>query len=314
MNSVLRFKRGTNAERLAYIPQSGEAIWTIDTNGFYIGNGVTLGGVTPTNMVGGPGGAAFTNSSEFRALLSDPSGSGLAVFTNSPTFTGTPLAPTATGGTNTTQIATTAFVAAAIAGFAPLAGPTFTGTVSAPTPTAGDNSTKVATTAFVVAGFATIASLGSYALSSALSAYAPLASPTFTGTPAVPTASFGTNSTQVASTAYVKESIRKTSTITYATSVTPDLANGNIFEISSITGALDIGAPTGTPANGDKIMFRLTFGAGASLPTWNAIFAFSDFDGAADDVIYTSGAVNRVMFMYSTLTSKWEIAGFLPRL
>lgn len=32
----------------------------------------------------------------------------------SPTFTGTPAAPTATGGTNTTQIATTAFVASAI--------------------------------------------------------------------------------------------------------------------------------------------------------------------------------------------------------
>ena len=32
----------------------------------------------------------------------------------SPTFTGTPLAPTATGGTNTTQLATTAFVQAAL--------------------------------------------------------------------------------------------------------------------------------------------------------------------------------------------------------
>ena len=42
----------------------------------------------------------------------------------SPTFTGTPAAPTATAGTNTTQIATTAFVTTAIAGVptgAPLA-------------------------------------------------------------------------------------------------------------------------------------------------------------------------------------------------
>ena len=38
--------------------------------------------------------------------------------TNSPTFTGTPLAPTAAAGTNTTQIATTAFAtAAAVAAF-----------------------------------------------------------------------------------------------------------------------------------------------------------------------------------------------------
>ena len=38
----------------------------------------------------------------------------------SPTFTGTPAAPTATAGTNTTQLATTAFVATAIAGFSAL--------------------------------------------------------------------------------------------------------------------------------------------------------------------------------------------------
>lgn len=45
----------------------------------------------------------------------------------SPTFTGTPAAPTASPGTNTTQLATTAFVAAAGGAFVPLAGGTMTG-------------------------------------------------------------------------------------------------------------------------------------------------------------------------------------------
>lgn len=45
----------------------------------------------------------------------------------SPTFTGTPAAPTATAGTNTTQIATTAFVNGETATLAPLASPNFTG-------------------------------------------------------------------------------------------------------------------------------------------------------------------------------------------
>ena len=66
--------------------------------------------------------------------------------TASPTFTGTPAAPTASAGTNSTQIATTAFVATS---FAPLASPTFTGTPTTPEPTAGDDSTQIATTAFV---------------------------------------------------------------------------------------------------------------------------------------------------------------------
>ena len=42
--------------------------------------------------------------------------------TNSPTFTGTPSAPTANSGTNTTQIATTAFVQTALAGGFPSGG------------------------------------------------------------------------------------------------------------------------------------------------------------------------------------------------
>ena len=64
-----------------------------------------------------------------------------------PTFTGTPAAPTAAQGTNTTQIATTAFVNAEIAADtaakAPLASPTFTGTVTIP---AGANIADVGST------------------------------------------------------------------------------------------------------------------------------------------------------------------------
>lgn len=79
------------------------------------------------------------------AIIYDNSGSDVekslaslaaAAPTASPTFTGTPAAPTAAQGTNTTQIATTAFVNAEIAAdtaaLAPLASPTFTGTVTIP--------------------------------------------------------------------------------------------------------------------------------------------------------------------------------------
>ena len=67
----------------------------------------------------------------------------------SPNFTGIPLAPTANAGTNTTQLATTAFVQGI------LSGPTFTGVPAAPTASAGTNTTQIATTAFVQAeGFA----------------------------------------------------------------------------------------------------------------------------------------------------------------
>lgn len=67
----------------------------------------------------------------------------------SPTFTGTPSAPTAATATNTTQLATTAFVQNN------KVSPAFTGTPTAPTATFGTNTTQLATTAFVQASAAT---------------------------------------------------------------------------------------------------------------------------------------------------------------
>lgn len=85
-----------------------------------------------------------------------------------PEFSGTPKAPTASSGTNSTQIATTAFVQTAVSGKAnsndvyskssvdtllaakaPTANPAFTGHPTGVTESASDNSTRLATTAFV---------------------------------------------------------------------------------------------------------------------------------------------------------------------
>ena len=74
---------------------------------------------------------------------------------NGPTFTGVPLAPTAAAGTNTTQIATTAFVQGE------KASPAFTGTPTAPTATLGTDTTQLATTAFVQAALEAVYPVGS---------------------------------------------------------------------------------------------------------------------------------------------------------
>ena len=71
--------------------------------------------------------------------------------TDSPDFTGTPTAPTAAAGTNTTQIATTAFVETSITDKADLASPAFTGVPTTPTAATGTNTAQIATTAFVAA-------------------------------------------------------------------------------------------------------------------------------------------------------------------
>lgn len=63
--------------------------------------------------------------------------------TNSPALSGTPTAPTASAATDTTQIATTAFVQDQ------KASPALTGTPTAPTATTGTDTTQIATTEFV---------------------------------------------------------------------------------------------------------------------------------------------------------------------
>jgi hypothetical protein len=65
----------------------------------------------------------------------------------SPAFTGTPTAPTPSPGTDSTQIATTAWVKNF--DYAPTNSPTLTGNPKSVTPSTGDNDTSIATTAFV---------------------------------------------------------------------------------------------------------------------------------------------------------------------
>ncbi|EMC9795307.1 phage tail protein [Enterobacter kobei] len=81
----------------------------------------------------------------------------------SPVLTGTPKAPTAPAGTNTTQIASTAFVQAVVTALnnalalkAPLASPVLTGTPTAPTAAQTVNNTQIATTAFVKSAIAAL--------------------------------------------------------------------------------------------------------------------------------------------------------------
>ncbi len=109
-------------------------------------------------------------------------------------FTGTPTAPTATVGTNNTQLATTAYTTAEIT--SRFASPTFTGTPIAPTATLGTNSTQIATTAY------TVAEIGARAVSSAGGTYT--GTYNFTGANfSVPTLAPGTATTGAASTAFV---------------------------------------------------------------------------------------------------------------
>jgi hypothetical protein len=222
------------------------------------------GSTTLTGYVKGNGTSAMTANATIP--VADVTG---AAPIASPTFTGTPAAPTAAAGTNTTQVATTEFVTGAIAtatipdatttakGKIQLAGD-LSGTAALPVVAANAITTskivdanvtdaKIATvsgskvtgnitgSAANVTGTVAVANGGSGATTAAgaltnLGA-APIASPTFTGTPAAPTAAAGTNTTQVATTEFVTGAIA-TATIPDATTT----AKGKIQLAGDLSG------------------------------------------------------------------------------
>ncbi|WP_252491930.1 tail fiber protein, partial [Escherichia coli] len=106
----------------------------------------------------------------------------------SPSLTGTPTAPTAAQGTNSTQIANTAFVKAAVTALINGAPGTL------------DTLKEIAAAINNDPNFSTT-------INNALALKAPLASPALTGIPTAPTAAQGTNNTQIATTAYVRAAI-----------------------------------------------------------------------------------------------------------
>lgn len=89
-----------------------------------------------------------------------------------------------------------------------ISNPNLTGTPKAPTATAGTNTTQIATTAFVKTAVDTLQSTINTALGTKANSASPtISNPNLTGTPKAPTASTGTNTTQIATTAFVKNSI-----------------------------------------------------------------------------------------------------------
>lgn len=140
---------------------------------------------------------------------------GTSTHTGAVSLNGGGTSTTVTSTDNSTSIATTAFVKNQA--YATLASPALTGAPTAPTATVNTNTTQIATTAFVVGqvgtaspvmdGTATVGTSLLYARQDHIhptdTSRAPLASPALTGTPTAPTATVSTNTTQVATTAFV---------------------------------------------------------------------------------------------------------------
>ena len=178
---------------------------------------------------------------------------------SSPELTGTPTAPTAVAGTSTTQIATTAFVTGAISDLvngapttldtlkeiADVLNDSSTGIGAVNTALSGKLNTNISTSGNGNAITSITDSNGNVTATKDLTfsldghthdEYAPKASPALTGTPTAPTAETTTNSTQIATTAYVNNrfanSIENVKALTSAATITINPAESILFTLT----------------------------------------------------------------------------------
>ena len=208
----VRVARGTYSNLNSSVSdiQEGEIVYATDQDKLYVKEGSSLVDASTTDISG-------------KADLAGP------------TFTGVPAAPTASSGTNTTQIATTAFVTAAvpdISGKANLASPTFTGTVTIP---AGASIADIGTT---------------------IQAY---------------DADTAKTDTAQTFTAAQRGTI---TTLTPGTTVTPDLAVSNNFTLTPAQNTT-IANPTNITAGQSGSIFIVQDGTGSRTAAWGSYWDFA---------------------------------------
>lgn len=288
-----------------------------------VGNDVTLTSTAGDALTSqGLGQFASTTSAELATVITNETGTGSLVFGTSPTIsnanlTGVPTAPTATAGTNTTQVATTAFVAEAVGASGGVSGTGVDNQVaiwSGGSTLEGDSSLTFDTTTDTLsvgesgsftfgavtilddnAGTTTLSNidaLDSVTESTIEAAIDTLTDVSLLGTPTAPTATTGTNTTQVATTAFVQQELSALGggglTVAFHNTATLSPSVDTHYIVDTTANAVTVTLPN-SPANGVIIGFSDFKGNfGTNNLTINASGTDTVFNGVDTQLVLDS--------------------------
>jgi hypothetical protein len=89
-----------------------------------------------------------------------------------------------------------------------------------------------------------------------------------------------------------------------ASSVTPDISAYNQYSYTALAAGLTIEAPTGTPVDGDRLMFRIKDNGTSRAITWNAIYRIV---GTVLPIATVANKTSYVGCIYNAADTKWDV-------
>jgi len=89
-----------------------------------------------------------------------------------------------------------------------------------------------------------------------------------------------------------------------ASSLTPDISASDVYAYTALAAGLTINAPTGTPVDGDKLMFRLLDNGTSRALTWNATYTVI---GVTLPTATTISKTTYVGCIYNANNTRWDV-------
>jgi len=86
--------------------------------------------------------------------------------------------------------------------------------------------------------------------------------------------------------------------------LTPDFSSYDVYAITGLTTALTINAPTGTPVDGNKLIFRILDNGTARALTWNATYTVIGV------TLPTTTVASKTMYVgciYNANNTRWDV-------
>jgi hypothetical protein len=96
----------------------------------------------------------------------------------------------------------------------------------------------------------------------------------------------------------------RVSSTTSASSVTPTIASYDIYAFTAQAATLTINAPTGTPVDGDKLIFRILDNGTPQTLSWNATYTII---GVTLPTTTTANKTTYVGCIYNANNTRWDV-------